>query len=60
MVKEAEVKNDEENPPLGNEDAAKFRSATMSLLYLAQDVFASQYAIKELTRDLNTPRVSSQ
>ena len=60
MVKEAEVKNEEEDPPLGAEEASKFRSATMSLLYLAQDVFAGQYAIKELTRDLKTPKISSQ
>ncbi|MDA8583492.1 hypothetical protein N9L68_04645 [bacterium] len=60
IVKEAEVNNEEEDPPLGAEEASKFRSATMSLLYLAQDVFASHYAIKELTGYLNTPKVSSQ
>ena len=56
-VKEVDAFDSEVDPELDGYEAAVFRNASMSLLYLAQELFFSQYAVKELARPLSPRRI---
>ena len=55
MVREIEAYDLEADPQLDTPEAIVYRSASMSLLYLTQDLFYSQYAVKELAREFQKP-----
>ena len=49
---------DEENPKLGGEEASQYRGAAARINFLAQDRVDVQYASKEASRWMSTPRKS--
>eukprot|EP00971_Amphidinium_carterae_P343682 6483601-Amphidinium_carterae.1 len=61
MTEEARAETDEGlDPYLSAAEMARYRSATCILLYSCQDRQDVQYGVKELSRDLQRPRQSSE
>ncbi len=53
-----EQEDDKEDPPMGSKDATRYRAIVARLNYMAADRLDIQYAVKEVARNMSTPRQS--